>query len=523
MPPSSAVPTGKAESDLVTTAAATAAVVGAAVATGLAASTEDEVSTSSDDRNASNDADESSPSLFDDEPINEEPNFLADEFANENDGEDADESRIETIHDEEDIESKESVATKLNDSSDESLTRESKDRTKSKSSEAAYRYGDNLSNVLFELDETDNDDNESSIETLDSDESSEPIDKPQATESDRLERLEGRRDSIRKRTAEETASAPIERLGLYIDEVDDPDGPLRPENVKAHMQKLADEAHQVIETDQIRRLYQERDAARRAAVDAELARQLESAAQAGRPVDPEALRIDIDEAYRSREETARKRELDRLSLLNEAYFHADPEPWYFAGVEAMNRHVAGILAFADAKAANESADVLEGAGAPSERANIHFALREAEGRLTHDIKRLMSLIEETADSDDAAPYAHLLAKRREALSHVAALSAALAQDEAEAAAEMAAELSGKNAHSAEAALSNLPHPTLARLRGLLGCSAPQCRSDEIRSGSAYGARWGSFGSLCRSSRWTAICVSAQGSPSSAARNCASVP
>lgn len=334
-----------------------------------------------------------------------------------------------------------------------------KSSTRSTSADGAIRYGENLTRALAE---------EASTRALDPEEVlqgtaeteveklAETAESADPDEAERVEVLEGRRETIAKRRVEKESAAPIERLDPYIDDVLER---LEPGTFEADMYRMRERVRAAEEAEAIGALRSAENERFQAAVDAELEALLERAALEGKTVDPQALRVEIVHRRRAAQAAEIDRTLAEHALVREALFGEDDNPWYLGGIEAINAHMTGLLAYAGEHLRNEMDALLNGSEAESrpriritdETAALRFALREAEMRLREDIERITRALqddaarlaaeslrtaddrtpdEKLADAAQASPYGLLLEKRRRSLGRVAELASALAEDEA---------------------------------------------------------------------------------------------
>lgn len=382
-----------------------------------------------------------------------------------------------------------------------------KGNTRSTSADGAIRYGANLTRALAE---------EASTRALDPEEVlqgtadpeveklSETAESADPDEAERVEVLEGRRETIAKRRVEKESAAPIERLDPYIDDVLER---LEPGTFEADMKRMREDVRAAEEAEAIGALRSAENERFQTSVDAELEARLERAALEGKTVDPQALRVEIVHRRRAAQAAEIDRTLAEHALVREALFGEDDNPWYLGGIEAINAHMAGLLAYAGEHLRNEMDALLNGGEAESrsriritdETAALRFALREAEMRLREDIERITRALqddaarlaaeslrtadertpdEKLANAAQASPYGLLLEKRRRSLGRVAELASALAEDEARFSKMLADRLSDAQAQpavhggAAVDAMRRSELPTLERFTACLyGSSA----------------------------------------------------
>lgn len=238
-----------------------------------------------------------------------------------------------------------------------------------------------------------------------------------------VERLEGRRIVIRKDRVELEGSAPIEAIAQYLPEVDDESGALRPGNDEAVAKQLALDARKAAERESILEMREAADERRRQAVDEALAAHVAKAGKKGRSFSPEALeaeRLRISAKLKKAEAKAIKREIVRQRFIAEATLEENDLPWYFAGPEAVNRHVAAIISSSPSEGATPD-------GAYREREALRLSLQEARSNLTKDLARLEKLLSDQHQDlpeDERAALAYVHAKKEEALKHVETLCSA---------------------------------------------------------------------------------------------------
>lgn len=288
-----------------------------------------------------------------------------------------------------------------------------------------------------------------------------------------VERLEGRRIVIRKDRVEVEGSAPIEALAQYLPEVDDESGALRPGNDEAVAKQLALDARKAAERESILEMREAADERRRQAVDEALAAHVAKAGKKGRSFSPEALeaeRLRISAKLKKAEAKAIKREIVRQRFIAEATLEENDLPWYFAGPEAVNRHVAAIISSSPSEGATPD-------GAYREREALRLALQEARSNLTKDLARLEKLLSgkhQDLPEDERAALAYVHAKKEEALKHVETLSSAFEADERHEARHLSRFLAG--AHGYQAQNPKKPfleqHLRFQNLRSILGLSCP---------------------------------------------------
>lgn len=387
-------------------------------------------------------------------------------------------------------------------------TSRAKSNTRSTSADGAIRYGENLTRALAE---------EASTRALDPEEVLQGTADPEVEklvetaesadpdEAERVEVLEGRRETIAKRRVEKESAAPIERLDPYIDDVLER---LEPGTFEADMKRMREDVRAAEEAEAIGALRSAENERFQAAVDAELEARLERAALEGKTVDPQALRVEIVHRRRAAQAAEIDRTLAEHALVREALFGEDDNPWYLGGIEAINAHMAGLLAYAGEHLRNEMDALLNGSEAESrpqiritdETASLRFALREAEMRLREDIERITRALqddaarlaaeslrtaddrtsdEKLADAAQASPYGLLLEKRRRSLGRVAELASALAEDEARFSKMLADRLSDARAlpaihgDAAVDAMRRSELPTLERFTACLNGSSAE--------------------------------------------------
>lgn len=288
-----------------------------------------------------------------------------------------------------------------------------------------------------------------------------------------VERLEGRRIVIRKDRVEVEGSAPIEALAQYLPEVDDESGALRPSNDEAVAKQLALDARKAAERESILEMREAADERRRQAVDEALAAHVAKAGKKGRSFSPEALeaeRLRISAKLKKAEAKAIKREIVRQRFIAEATLEENDLPWYFAGPEAVNRHVAAIISSSPSEGATPD-------GAYREREALRLSLQEARSNLTKDLARLEKLLSDQHQDlpeDERAALAYVHAKKEEALKHVETLCSAFEADERHEARHLSRFLVG--AHGYQAQNPKKPfleqHLRFQNLRSILGLSRP---------------------------------------------------
>ncbi len=300
-----------------------------------------------------------------------------------------------------------------------------------------------------------------------------------------VERLEGRRIVIRKDRVEVEGSAPIEALAQYLPEVDDESGALRPGNDEAVAKQLALDARKAAERESILEMREAADERRRQAVEEALAAHVAKAAKKGRSFSPEALeaeRLRIAAKLKKAEAKTIKREIVRQRFIAEATLEENDLPWYFAGPEAVNRHVAAIISSSPSEGATPD-------GAYRERQALRLSLQEARSNLTKDLARLEKLLSDKHQDlpeDERAALAYVHAKKEEALKHVETLCSAFEADERHEARHLSRFLVG--AHGYQAQNPKKPfleqHLRFQNLRSILGLSRP-CA--DVMDGAFHGA------------------------------------
>lgn len=288
-----------------------------------------------------------------------------------------------------------------------------------------------------------------------------------------VERLEGRRIVIRKERVEVEGSAPIEALARYLPEVDDESGALRPGNDEAVAKHLALDARKAAERESILEMREAANERRRQAVDEALAAHVAKAAKKSRSFSPEALeaeRLRISAKLKKAEAKAIKREIVRQRFIAEATLEENDLPWYFAGPEAVNRHVAAIISSSSSEGATPD-------GAYREREALRLSLQEARSNLTKDLARLEKLLSDKHQDlpeDERAALAYVHAKKEEALKHVQTLCSAFEADERHAARHLSRFFVG--AHGNQAQNPKKPfleqHLRFQNLRSILGLCRP---------------------------------------------------
>ena len=288
-----------------------------------------------------------------------------------------------------------------------------------------------------------------------------------------VERLEGRRIVIRKDRVEVEGSAPIEALAQYLPEVDDESGALRPGNDEAVAKQLALDARKAAERESILEMREAADERRRQAVVEALAAHVAKAGKNGRSFSPEALeaeRLRISAKLKKAEAKAIKREIVRQRFIAEATHEENDLPWYFAGPEAVNRHVAAIISSSPSEGATPD-------GAYREREALRLSLHEARSNLTKDLARLEKLLSDQHQDlpeDERAALAYVHAKKEEALKHVETLCSAFEADERHEARHLSRFLVG--AHGYQAQNPKKPfleqHLRFQNLRSILGFCRP---------------------------------------------------
>lgn len=288
-----------------------------------------------------------------------------------------------------------------------------------------------------------------------------------------VERLEGRRIVIRRERVELEGSAPIEALAQYLPEVDDESGALRPGNDEAVAKQLALDARKAAERESILEMREAADERRRQAVDEALAAHVAKAGKKGRSFSPEALeaeRLRISAKLKKAEAKAIKREIVRQRFIAEATLEENDLPWYFAGPEAVNRHVAAIISSSPSEGATPD-------GAYREREALRLSLQEARSNLTKDLARLEKLLSDQHQDlpeDERAALAYVHAKKEEALKHVETLCSAFEADERHEARHLSRFLVG--AHGYQAQNPKKPfleqHLRFQNLRSILGLCRP---------------------------------------------------
>lgn len=300
-----------------------------------------------------------------------------------------------------------------------------------------------------------------------------------------VERLEGRRIVIRKDRVEVEGSAPIEALAQYLPEVDDESGALRPGNDEAVAKQLTLDARKAAERESILEMREAADERRRQAVEEALAAHVAKAGKNGRSFSPEALeaeRLRISAKLKKAEAKAIKREIVRQRFIAEATHEENDLPWYFAGPEAVNRHVAAIISSSPSEGATPD-------GAYREREALRLSLHEARSNLTKDLARLEKLLSDQHQDlpeDERAALAYVHAKKEEALKHVETLCSAFEADERHEARHLSRFLVG--AHGYQAQNPKKPfleqHLRFQNLRSILGLSRP-CA--DVMDGAFHGA------------------------------------
>ena len=383
-----------------------------------------------------------------------------------------------------------------------------KGNTRSTSADGAIRYGENLTRALAEEastralvpEEVLQGTADPKVEKL-----SETAESADPDEAERVEVLEGRRETIAKRRVEKESAAPIERLDPYIDDVLER---LEPGTFEADMKRMREDVRAAEEAEAIGALRSAENERFQTSVDAELEALLERAALEGKTVDPQALRVEIVHRRRAAQAAEIDRTLAEHALVRGALFGEDDNPWYLGGIEAINAHMAGLLAYAGEHLRNEMDALLNGSEAESrsriritdETATLRFALREAEMRLREDIERITRALqddaarlaaeslrtadertpdEKLADAAQASPYGLLLEKRRRSLGRVAELASALAEDEARFSKMLADRLSDARAlpavhgDAAVDAMRRSELPTLERFTACLNGSSAE--------------------------------------------------
>lgn len=288
-----------------------------------------------------------------------------------------------------------------------------------------------------------------------------------------VERLEGRRIVIRRERVELEGSAPIEALAQYLPEVDDESGALRPGNDEAVAEHLALDARKAAERESILEMREAADERRRQAVEEALAAHVAKAGKKGRSFSPEALeaeRLRISAKLKKAEAKAIKREILRQRFIAEATLEENDLPWYFAGPEAVNRHVASIISSSPSEGATPD-------GAYREREALRLSLQEARSNLTKDLARLEKLLSDQHQDlpeDERAALAYVHAKKEEALKHVETLCSAFEADERHEARHLSRFLVG--AHGYQAQNPKKPfleqHLRFQNLRSILGLCRP---------------------------------------------------
>ena len=288
-----------------------------------------------------------------------------------------------------------------------------------------------------------------------------------------VERLEGRRIVIRRERVELEGSAPIEALAQYLPEVDDESGALRPGNDEAVAKQLALDARKAAERESILEMREAADERRRQAVEEALAAHVAKAGKKGRSFSPEALeaeRLRISAKLKKAEAKAIKREIVRQGFIAEATLEENDLPWYFAGPEAVNRHVAAIISSSPSEGATPD-------GAYREREALRLSLQEARSNLTKDLARLEKLLSDQHQDlpeDERAALAYVHAKKEEALKHVETLCSAFEADERHEARHLSRFLVG--AHGYQAQNPKKPfleqHLRFQNLRSILGLCRP---------------------------------------------------
>lgn len=400
----------------------------------------------------------------------------------------------------------EAVAASESASGPSPAASKAKSNTRSTSADGAIRYGENLTRALAEEASTRALDPEGVLQgTADPkvEKLCETAESADPDEAERVEVLEGRRETIAKRRVEKESAAPIERLDPYIDDVLER---LEPGTFEADMKRMREDVRAAEEAEAIGALRRAENKRFQAAVDAELEALLERAALEGKTVDPQALRVEIVHRRRAAQAAEIDRTLAEHALVREALFGEDDNPWYLGGIEAINAHMAGLLAYAGEHLRNEMDALLNGGEAESrpriritdETATLRFALREAEMRLREDIERITRALqddaarlaaeslrtaddrtpdEKLADAAQASPYGLLLEKRRRSLGRVAELASALAEDEARFSKMLADRLSDARAlpamhgDAAVDAMRRSELPTLERFTACLNGSS----------------------------------------------------
>lgn len=287
-----------------------------------------------------------------------------------------------------------------------------------------------------------------------------------------VERLEGRRIVIRKDRVEVEGSAPIEALAQYLPEVDDESGALRPGNDEAVAKQLTLDARKAAERESILEMREAADERRLQAVDEALAAHVAKAGKKGRSFSPEALeaeRLRISAKLKKAEAKAIKREIVRQRFTAEATLEENDLPWYFAGPEAVNRHVAAIISSSPSEGATPD-------GAYREREALRLSLQEARSNLTKDLARLEKLLSDKHQDlpeDESAALAYVHAKKEEALKHVQTLCSAFEADERHAAYSLSSSPIG--AHGYQTQNPKKPfqqHLRFQNLRSILGLCRP---------------------------------------------------
>ena len=288
-----------------------------------------------------------------------------------------------------------------------------------------------------------------------------------------VERLEGRRIVIRRERVELEGSAPIEALAQYLPEVDDESGALRPGNDEAVAKQLALDARKAAERESILEMREAADERRRQAVEEALAAHVAKAAKKGRSFSPEALeaeRLRISAKLKKAEAKTIKREIVRQRFIAEATLEENDLPWYFAGPEAVNRHVAAIISSSPSEGATPD-------GAYREREALRLSLQEARSNLTKDLARLEKLLSDQHQDlpeDERATLAYVHAKKEEALKHVETLCSAFEADERHAAYSLSSSPLGAQGYQAQSPKKPFleQHLRFQNLRSILGLCRP---------------------------------------------------
>ena len=203
-----------------------------------------------------------------------------------------------------------------------------KGNTRSTSADGAIRYGENLTRALAEEastralvpEEVLQGTADPKVEKL-----SETAESADPDEAERVEVLEGRRETIAKRRVEKESAAPIERLDPYIDDVLER---LEPGTFEADMKRMREDVRAAEEAEAIGALRSAENERFQTSVDAELEALLERAALEGKTVDPQALRVEIVHRRRAAQAAEIDRTLAEHALVRGALFGEDDNPWY---------------------------------------------------------------------------------------------------------------------------------------------------------------------------------------------------